>query len=323
MSEVSQPRRRLGGLALIGGLLLLGSLLAYYMGDQAGLVAETTVSFSIDTRDPDSVVLALSTAQDEQSSVSFVIDTREADATVLALSIAQDEQTTTNFIIDTRDPDATVLALSIAQSEDTSATFIIDTNAADPPTWAETSLTFVIDTRDPDALVFNLSIAQSEDSLTFVIDTRDPMPLDSDNDGIHDFWENMYFGGIFAHNNAADPDGDGLSNFAEFAFGTDPTVFDNVANGPSSINVAIKLEQVGGVWVVTLNYPRHVLAAKSVTYTYETASSVAGPWADTTASWVEAGEPVTLNGYVERVAVSMPLAGRPAQIFARVKATRK
>ena len=114
-----------------------------------------------------------------------------------------------------------------------------------------------------------------------------------------------------------------MSNFAEFAFGTDPTVFDNVANGPSSISVAIKLEQIGGVWVVTLNYPRHVLAAKSVTYTYETASSVAGPWADTTASWVEAGEPVTLNGYVERVTVSMPLAGRPAQIFARVKATRK
>jgi len=283
---------------LIGGIFLLGSLLAYYMGDQTGLVAETTTSFTIDTRDPDSVVLALSIAQDEQSSASFVIDTREADATVLALSIAQDEQSTTSFVIDTRDPDATVLALSIAQSESTSATFVIDTNSADPPTWAESSL-------------------------TFVIDTRDPLPLDSDNDGIHDFWENMYFGGIFAYDNAADPDGDGLSNFAEFAFGTDPTVFDNVANGPSSISVAIKLEQVGGVWVVTLNYPRHVLAAKSVTYTYETASSVAGPWADTTASWVEAGDPVTLNGYVERVTVSMPLAGRPAQIFARVKATRK
>jgi len=226
MSEVSQPRRWPGGLALIGGLFLLGSLLAYYMGDQTGLVAETTTSFTIDTR-------------------------------------------------------------------------------------------------DPEALVFNLSIAQAEDSLTFVIDTRDPLPLDSDNDGVHDFWENMYFGGIFAHNNAADPDGDGLSNFAEFAFGTDPTVFDNVANGPSSINVAIKLEQVSGVWVVTLSYPRHVLAAKSVTYTYETASSVSGPWTDTTASWVEAGEPVTLNGYVERVTVMMPLAGRPAQIFARVKATRQ
>jgi hypothetical protein len=293
------------------------------MGDQAGRVAETTVSFSIDTRDPDTVVLALSTAQDEQSTTSFVIDTRDADATVLALSIAQDEQSTTSFIIDTRDADATVLALSIAQSEDTSSTFIIDTNAADPPTWAESSSPFIIDTLDPDSLVYKLSVAQSEDSLTFVIDTRDPLPLDSDNDGIHDFWEQMYFGSIFAYGGSDDPDGDGLSNFAEFAFGTDPTVFDNVANGPNSINVAIKLEQVGGVWVVTLSYPRHVLAAKSVTYTYETASSVSGPWVDTTASWVEAGDPVTLNGYVERVTVSMPLAGRPTQIFARVKATRK
>lgn len=323
MSAVSQTRRRLGGLALVGGLFLLGSLLAYYMGDQTGRVAQTATSFTIDTRDPDSVVLALSIAQNESSSTSFAIDTREADAVVLALSIAQGESTSTNFGIDTREVDATVLALSIAQSESTSANFVIDTNTADPPTWAQTSSTFVIDTRDPDALVFGLSIAQAEVSTTFVIDTRDPLPLDSDNDGVHDFWENMYFGGIFAHNSAADPDADGLSNFAEFAFGTDPTVFDNVANGPNSINVAIKLEQVSGVWVVTLSYPRHVLAAKSVTYTYETASSVSGPWTDSTASWVEAGEPVTLNGYVERVTVMMPLAGRPAQIFARVKATRQ
>ena len=308
----------------LGLLLLVGSLLAYYMGDQTGRVAVTAVSFTIDTRDPDSVVLALSLAQNEQSSASFTIDTRDADAVVFALSIAQNEQSSASFTIDTRDPDAVVLALSISQSESTSSAFTIDTRATDPPTWAQSSLAFTIDTRDPDSVVLALSIAQSEVmTVGFVIDTRDPLPLDSDNDGIHDFWENMYFGGIFAHNNAADPDGDGLSNFAEFAFGTDPTVFDNVANGPSSINVAIKLEQVSGVWVVTLSYPRHVLAAKSVTYTYETASSVSGPWTDTTASWVEAGEPVTLNGYVERVTVMMPLAGRPAQIFARVKATRQ
>lgn len=304
------------------GLLGLGLLLAYYAGDQSGRVAESATSFTVDTRDPDSVVLAQSLAQEEANSANFVIDTRDPDSVVLAQSLAQGEENSANFVIDTRDPDSVVLSISLAAVEE-SPSFAIDTRSVDPPTWGETSLTFVIDTRDPEALVFNLSIAQAEDSLTFVIDTRDPLPLDSDNDGIHDFWENMYFGGIFAYDNAADPDGDGLSNFAEFAFGTDPTVFDNVANGPSSISVAIKLEQVGGVWVVTLNYPRHVLAAKSVTYTYETASSVAGPWTDTTASWVEAGDPVTLNGYVERVTVSMPLAGRPAQIFARVKATRK
>ena len=172
-------------------------------------------------------------------------------------------------------------------------------------------------------IVLALSIAQVEESLGFTIDTRDPLPLDSDNDGIHDFWEQMYFGGIFAHNLSSDPDGDGLNNFAEFAFGTNPTEHDDVANGPSSINVAIRLDQVGGVWVVTLSYPRHVLAAQSVTYTYETASSVAGPWANSTASWVEAGNPVTLNGYVERVSVAMPLPSKPTQIYARVQATRK
>lgn len=323
MELISHRKRWLGGAAL-GLLLLVGSLLAYYMGDQTGLVAETAVSFTIDTRDPDSVVLALSLAQDEQTSASFTIDTRDADAVVLALSIAQDEQTSANFTIDTRDPDAVVLALSVAQSEDTSSAFIIDTMATDPPTWAESSLSFTIDTRDPDSLVLALSIAQAEvSSVGFVIDTRDPLPLDSDNDGIHDFWESMYFGGIFAQNADGDPDGDGLDNFAEFAFGTDPTKPDNIANGPSSINVAIQLTQVNGTWVLTLSYPRHVLAAQSVRYAYEVASDVAGPWVDTTAAWTEVGDPVTLNGYVERVTVCMPLASRPAQIFVRVQAYRK
>ena len=308
----------------LGLLLLVGSLLAYYMGDQTGRVAVTAVSFTIDTRDPDSVVMALSLAQNEQSSSSFTIDTRDADAVVLALSIDQNEQSSASFTIDTRDPDAVVLALSISQSESTSSAFTIDTRATDPPTWAQSSLAFTIDTRDPDSVVLALSIAQSEVmTVSFVIDTRDPLPLDSDNDGIHDFWEQMYFGGIFAHNLSSDPDGDGLNNFAEFAFGTNPTEHDDVANGPSSINVAIRLDQIGGVWVVTLSYPRHVLAAQSVTYTYETASSIAGPWTNTTASWVEVGNPVTLNGYVERVTVAMPLPSKPTQIYARVQATRK
>lgn len=319
----SQRKRWLGGVAL-GLLLLVGSLLAYYMGEQTGRVAVTAVSFTIDTRDPDSVVLALSLAQNEQSSASFTIDTRDADAVVLALSIAQNEQSSASFTIDTRDPDAVVLALSISQSESTSSAFTIDTRATDPPTWAESSLAFTIDTRDPDSVVLALSIAQAEVSTVgFIIDTRDPLPLDSDNDGIHDFWENMYFGGIFAHNADGDPDGDGLDNFAEFAFGTDPTKPDNIANGPSSINVAIQLAQVNGTWVLTLSYPRHVLAAQSIRYAYEVAPAIAGSWTDTTAAWTEVGDPVTLNGYVETVTVSMPLASKPAQIFVRVQANRK
>lgn len=304
------------------GLLALGTLWGYYMGDQAGRVAENATAFTIDTRDPDSMVRALSIAQDEESSGSFTIDTRDPDSVVRAQSIAQGEESTTSFVIDTRDPDSVVLATSLAVVEESSS-FTIDTRTADPPTWGETSSSFTIDTRDPDSVVRALSIAQVEESLGFTIDTRDPLPLDSDNDGIHDFWEQMYFGGIFAHDLSADPDGDGLNNFAEFAFGTNPTEHDDVANGPSSINVTIRLSQVDGVWVVTLSYPRHVLAGKSVTYAYETASSLAGPWSNTTASWVEVGDPVTLNGYVERVTVAMPLSSKPNQIYARVQAVRK
>ena len=304
------------------GLLAFGSLWGYYMGDQTGRVAENATAFTIDTRDPDSVVLAQSIAQGEESSASFVIDTRDPDSVVLARSIAQGEESSASFIIDTRDPDSVVYGISAAVVEESLA-FTIDTRSADPPTWNETSNTFVIDTRDSDAVVFALSFAQAEDSLGFTIDTRDPLPLDSDNDGVHDFWEQMYFGNIFAHDLASDPDGDGLSNFAEFAFGTNPTEHDDVANGPSSINVSIRLNQVGGVWVVTLSYPRHVLANKSVTYTYETASNIVGPWVNTTASWVEVGDPVTLNGYVERVTLAMSLPSRPNQIYARVQAARK
>ncbi len=323
MEPGSQRKRWLGGVAL-GLLLLVGSLLAYYMGEQTGRVAVTAVSFTIDTRDSDSVVLALSLAQNEQSSASFTIDTRDDDAVVLALSIAQNEQSSASFTIDTRDPDAVVLALSISQSESTSSAFTIDTRSTDPPTWAQSSLAFTIDTRDPDSVVLALSIAQSEVmTVGFVIDTRDPLPLDSDNDGIHDFWENMYFGGIFAQNADGDSDGDGLDNFAEFAFGTDPTKPDSIANGPSSINVAIQLAQVNGTWVLTLSYPRHVLAAQSVRYAYEVAPAIAGTWTDTTTAWTEVGDPVTLNGYVERVTVCMPLASKPAQIFVRVQAYRK
>lgn len=304
------------------GLLAFGSLWGYYMGDQAGRVAENSTAFAIDTRDPDSVVFAQSLAQGEETSASFSIDTRDADSVVLAQSLAQGEESGTSFVIDTRDPDSVVYAISTAVVEESLA-FTIDTRTDDPPTWNETSNTFVIDTRDPDAVVFALSLAQAEDSLGFIIDTRDPLPLDSDNDGVHDFWEQMYFGSIFAYDLASDPDGDGLSNFAEFAFGTNPTEHDDLANGPASINVAIRLDNVGGVWVVTLSYPRHVLAGKSVNYAYETASSIAGPWVNTTASWVEVGNPETLNGYVERVTLAMPLPSKPNQIFARVQATRK
>jgi hypothetical protein len=44
---------------------------------------------------------------------------------------------------------------------------------------------------------------------------------DSNKNGLPDHWEIKYFGGSIADRDA-DPDGDGYSNFLEFAFGTDP-----------------------------------------------------------------------------------------------------
>ena len=46
---------------------------------------------------------------------------------------------------------------------------------------------------------------------------------DSDNDGLPDWWEFLYFGGITNANPTIDSDEDGTDNFSEFLAGTDPT----------------------------------------------------------------------------------------------------
>lgn len=57
---------------------------------------------------------------------------------------------------------------------------------------------------------------------TFTI-TGAATPGDSDADGLPDQWETLYFNGL-SQGSSDDPDGDGRSNAAEFAAGTDPTV---------------------------------------------------------------------------------------------------
>jgi spore germination protein YaaH len=47
--------------------------------------------------------------------------------------------------------------------------------------------------------------------------------LDTDDDGIPDWWAIQYFGGATACNPNADPDGDGFTNYQEYRLGTDPT----------------------------------------------------------------------------------------------------
>jgi len=46
---------------------------------------------------------------------------------------------------------------------------------------------------------------------------------DTDNDGLPDYWEMLYFGSLTATDGTSDFDGDGLSDYEEYLAGTDPT----------------------------------------------------------------------------------------------------
>jgi len=57
--------------------------------------------------------------------------------------------------------------------------------------------------------------------------------LDSDGDGLPDWWEILHFGGATAADANTDPDGDGLSNLEEYLHGTDPHNWDTDGDGMS------------------------------------------------------------------------------------------
>lgn len=46
---------------------------------------------------------------------------------------------------------------------------------------------------------------------------------DTDNDGLPDYWEMLYFGSLTATDGTSDFDGDGMSDYEEYLAGTDPT----------------------------------------------------------------------------------------------------
>lgn len=82
--------------------------------------------------------------------------------------------------------------------------------------------------------------------------------VDSDNNGLPDWWELQYFGHLTGTNPNTDPDGDGASNLAEFLSGTDPTNPSSVLRLsalPSGIKDHIKLQwpSVAGRYYRLLN----------------------------------------------------------------------
>ncbi len=298
-------------LLLAAGIVIVAVWAAiYYTGDQAGKVAESGF-FTIDTTDPTSITQTASLAEAETSS-AFTIDTRDSDSVALAASLLTMEEST-GFTIDTTDPDNVAFVASQPVAE-YSATFTIDTR--DDGVTRIVFGDFTIDTRDPDAVVFAASLSTARMSAGFTIDTTDPTPEDSDNDGLHDLWERLYFGTVFTSGLNDDPDGDGLSNFYEFATGTNPTV----ANAPASVELWFENGPDGPR--LKLRYWRHILAARMVKFEVQLSTDLQ-TWTDATALFTETGEVLNGNGYVERITLVQPLPGPPpAKQFARLKITR-
>jgi len=89
--------------------------------------------------------------------------------------------------------------------------------------------------------------------------------LDSDGNGLPDWWEQVYFGQPTGTDPAADPDGDGLSNVQEFVADTNPT------NSLSSLRI-LSVSPVGSGARITWS------GGSTASQVIERALSTLGPW---------------------------------------------
>ena len=62
---------------------------------------------------------------------------------------------------------------------------------------------------------------------TGLLTTQSMSDVDSDNDGIPDWWEMLHFNNLTTANGTSDNDGDGVSDLHEYLTGTDPNDADN------------------------------------------------------------------------------------------------
>ncbi len=287
-----------------GAVVLLAGLswaIIHYTGDQAGKWAESG-SFTIDTSDPEPVTRVFSLAVAAQSP-AFTIDTRDSDSESRPFT-AQVSGESGTFAVDTRDPDTVVFATSQAVTA-SSPTFAIDTRGEDGSSHLISDF-FTVDTRDPDEAVFALSLSVADWLEGFTIDTRQPRPEDSVGNGLHDLWELIYLDTVGAHGRDDDLDGDGLTNFFEFAFGTDP----QSPNATSPIEFWI--ETNGSEPKLVVRYWRHILAARMVDFAVRTSGDLR-EWKAEISGWTEVGEVMHDNGYLERITMERPWEGDPPE----------
>ena len=172
-------------------------------------------------------------------------------------------------------------------------------------------------------LVFDFLYVIFAISNVFPLDTGGAF-TDTDGDGLPDWWERLYTGSGTAMRPGDDPDGDGLSNFLEFAFGTSPSVngaggllYNGTLAGGGTINGTgqpkLVLESIAtGVDFRALFVRRDDYVATRLTYTVQFSADLS-VWA----SSMDVPTVLADNGIHQIVSVPFPgfLNGKKVRFF--------
>lgn len=110
----------------------------------------------------------------------------------------------------------------------------------------------------------------------------------------------------------ADPDGDGLNNFTEYAFGRDPLVPDNHSLTSGGI-----IDETGRKYLAVTFTRRH--KALDLSYTAETSGDLRPPWIPTSQ---QSGTVTDLGGGLEQITLRDTEPAPPHSRFIRVRVTK-
>jgi len=129
--------------------------------------------------------------------------------------------------------------------------------------------------------------------------------MDADTDGMADSWELQFFPSLASGIPGADPDGDGMDNFAEYGLGGNPT---NSAD--TGHPISFEPDGAGGFLYI---YPRRTSPSGLEYQLQTTGDLVSGTW--TNGGYVELPNPGTLNAGFEAVTNQVPDDASPEKFI--------